>query len=488
MALRINHNVTAVNGHRWTVYNDQLLSKSLEKLSSGQKINRASDGPAMLIISEQVRSQVASVKQAMANNEIGISMTQTAEAALTEVTNILTSMRSLSIAAANEGANDKNMLEATQLELRNSIDTLDRITVQAQFGIRKLLDGTTGANGVGTGEGVAFLSAAPVTRGSPIEGYEVRIFEQGTRAKLEGTVGLTQEMIDQGETVTIAEGGRTLSYKATKGDTVEQFYGKLRTEVLAQQMDIDMEVTADNRLSLQHKQFGKKYFLEASSSTAGYLSDLPLTMKRSEGGRDIRGTLGGQFALGEGRTLTGGAGSRVEGLKVLYTGNKITAEGAGPDAESAGRVAVYQNSLQFQIGPNAGQNARVSLINTNTRVLGRGVVNDAGFRNIFELDIRNPIGAASALYIIERAMDEVNVTRANMGAFQKNGMESNLRQLRVNYTELMNSESVIRDADMAEEMVEFTRNNIMLQSSTAMLAHANQTNNVVLTLLKSGVG
>jgi flagellin len=186
--------------------------------------------------------------------------------------------------------------------------------------------------------------------------------------------------------------------------------------------------------------------------------------------------------------LTGGAGSRVEGLKVLYTGNKITPENAGPDAESAGRVAVYQNSLQFQIGPNAGQNARVSLINTNTRVLGRGVVNDAGFRNIFELDIRNPIGAASALYLIERAMDEVNVTRANMGAFQKNGMESNLRQLRVNYTELMNSESVIRDADMAEEMVEFTRNNIMLQSSTAMLAHANQTNNVVLTLLKSGVG
>jgi flagellin len=295
-------------------------------------------------------------------------------------------------------------------------------------------------------------------------------------------------MIDAGETVTIAEGGRTLSYKANKGDTVEQFYGKLRTEILAQQMDIDMEVTEDNRLSLQHKQFGKKYFLEASSTTAGYLSDLPLTMKRSEGGRDIRGTLGGQFALGEGRTLTGGAGSRVEGLKVLYTGNKITPENAGPDAESAGRVAVYQNSLQFQIGPNAGQNARVSLINTNTRVLGRGVVNDAGFRNIFELDIRNPIGAASALYLIERAMDEVNVTRANMGAFQKNGMESNLRQLRVNYTELMNSESVIRDADMAEEMVEFTRNNIMLQSSTAMLAHANQTNNVVLTLLKSGVG
>src|SRR5574341_2424848 len=215
MALRINHNITAVNGHRWTLFNDNLLGKSLEKLSSGQKINRASDGPAMLIISEQVRSQVQSVKQAIANNEIGISMTQTAEAALTEVTNILTSMRQLSIAAANEGANDKSMLEATYLELRNSIDILDRVTVQAQFGIRKLLDGTTGANGVGTGEGVAFLGASPTTRGSPVEGYEVRVFETGTRARLEGKVGLTQEMIDKGETVTIAQGGKTLSFQAT---------------------------------------------------------------------------------------------------------------------------------------------------------------------------------------------------------------------------------------------------------------------------------
>src|SRR5574341_252288 len=448
MALRINHNVTAVNGHRWLVHNDGLLAKSLEKLSSGQRINRASDGPAALIISEQVRSQVSSVKQAISNSEIGISMTQTAEAALTEVTNTLTSMRQLAISAANEGANDKNMLEATQLELRNSIETVDRITVQAQFGIRKLLDGTTGANGVGTGEGVAFIGALPSTRGSPIEGYEVRVFEVGTRARLEGKVPLTQEMIDRGEMVTIAEGGRTISF--------------------------------------QHNQYGKKYGFEVSSSTAGFLSELPLTMQRATPGKDIRGTLGGQFALGEGRTLTGGTGSRVEGLKVLYTGSKVTPESAGPDADVAGRVAVYQNSLQFQIGPNAGQHGRVSLINTNSRVLGRGVVNEAGFRNLYELDIRNPIGAASALSLIERAVDEVNVTRANMGAFQKNALEANLRQLRVNFTELMNSESVIRDADMAEEMVDFTRNNIMLQSSTAMLAHANGTNNVVLTLLKGG--
>jgi flagellin len=275
-----------------------------------------------------------------------------------------------------------------------------------------------------------------------------------------------------------------VSFTTRKGDTVEQVFGKLRAEVKAQGLDLDMAVTEDNRLMFQHQQFGSKYTFEVSSSTAGFLSEQALTMQRSTGGKDMRGTIGGQFAIGDGRTLTGGKGTRVEGLKVLYTGSKTTPEGAGADAEGAGRVSVYQNSLQFQVGPNAGQTASVSLINTNTRTLARGVVNEAGFKNLNELDIRTGTGASSSLALIERAMDEVNTTRANMGAFQKNALEANLRQLRVNFTELTNSESVIRDADMAEEMVEFTRNNIMLQSSTAMLAQANQLPNHVLSLLK----
>jgi flagellin len=126
----------------------------------------------------------------------------------------------------------------------------------------------------------------------------------------------------------------------------------------------------------------------------------------------------------------------------------------------------------------------VSLINTNTRTLSRGVVNDAGFKSLNDLDIRTIKGASSALTMIEKAMNEVNRTRASMGAFQKNALEANLRQLRVNFTELTNAESVIRDADMAEEVTEFTRNNIMVQSSTAMLAQANQLPNHVLSLLK----
>src|SRR5262249_15224883 len=113
-----------------------------------------------------------------------------------------------------------------------------------------------------------------------------------------------------------------------------------------------------------------------------------------------------------------------------------------------------------------------------------GVVNDAGYKSLHDLDIRTITGAQAALKLLERASDEVNRTRAGLGAFQKNALEANLRQLRVNFTELTNSESVIRDADMAEEITEFTRNNIIEQSAVAMLAQANQLPNHVLSLLK----
>ena len=149
----------------------------------------------------------------------------------------------------------------------------------------------------------------------------------------------------------------------------------------------------------------------------------------------------------------------------------------------AGRVSVFQNSLIFQVGPNAGQTESVSLINTNTRVLGRGVANDSGYRSIRDVDLRNAQGAEDAQRLVDRAIDEITSRRAELGAFQKNSLESNLRQLRINFEELTNAESVIRDADMAQEISVFTRNSIMVQSATAMLAQANQVPQTVLSLL-----
>ncbi|MCH7878149.1 MAG: hypothetical protein IH914_02405, partial [candidate division Zixibacteria bacterium] len=142
MSLRINHNITALNAHRNLVNSTMMLASSMEKLSSGFRINRAADNPAGLVISEQFRAQIAGLNQAIENSEGSINMIQTAEGALTEINNLLASMRQLAIHAANEGFNDANQLAADQAELENSIKTIDRIAANTEFGTKKLLDGS----------------------------------------------------------------------------------------------------------------------------------------------------------------------------------------------------------------------------------------------------------------------------------------------------------------------------------------------------------
>ena len=483
MGLRINQNISAVNTHRNLVTNDKALTKSLERLSSGMKVNRAGDGPATLIISEQMRAQIAGLKQATDNSEAAISMVQTTESALVEVSNLLTSMRQLAIHANNNGANDGNMLAADQLELENALNTIDRLTANASYGKKKLLDGSTGANGVGIGLGMEFIAASPATLASPTEGYDVRVTQLASRAAIAGTVAFTSEMVDNGEEITISEGGKTVSFVANPGESVEETLGKLRNEVKQNGLKLEMEVMEDGNLKFIHKDYGEAPVFSVSSSTPGLLSAESRTMQEADRGKDIKGFIGGEVALGEGRILTGADGTKAEGLKVRYSGTSLNEPDVNAGDEPAGRIAVYQNSLIFQVGPNVGQTVSVSMVNTNTRVLGRGVSTESGYRSIRDIDITTAKGAEDAQKLIDASIDEVNVVRATLGAIQKNTLEANLRQLRINTEELTNSESTIRDADMAKEITEFTRNSIMTQSATAMLAQANQVPQTILSLL-----
>jgi len=165
MSLRINNNVAAINAHRNLLLTTSNLSKSMEKLSSGYRINRAADNPAGLVISEQFRAQIAGLNQAIANSEGSINMIQTAEGALNEINNLLVSMRELAIHAANEGFNDTAQLEADQAEINNALKTIDRIAANTQFGTKKLLDGTkantatiTSSNSTGVNIKESFMS------------------------------------------------------------------------------------------------------------------------------------------------------------------------------------------------------------------------------------------------------------------------------------------------------------------------------------------
>jgi flagellin len=180
MSLRINNNIAAINAHRNLLNTTMGLTKSMEKLSSGYRINRASDNPAGLVISEQFRAQIGGLNQAIGNSEGSINMIQTAEGALTELNALMISMRELAIHAANEGFNDITQLEADQAEIDNAVRTIDRIAANTQFGTKKLIDGsnanvaaftTDGSSGISIREsyltqGEHYISAIKTTESS----------------------------------------------------------------------------------------------------------------------------------------------------------------------------------------------------------------------------------------------------------------------------------------------------------------------------------
>ena len=292
MSLRINNNVESLNAHRHLINNDKQLSKSIERLSSGQKINRGADGPASLVISEGMRAQIGSLQQAADNNEAAISLVQTAEGALNEVSKLLVDMRQRAVSAANLGINDQNSVNASQKEIENALEAIDRISNNTQFGSKNLLDGSA--------------------------------------------------------------------------------------------LDAD--------------------------------------------------------------------------------GNPL---------------------VSFQIGANKGQIASVSLPNVATNQLATGVSNDSGFSSLADLDVTTGKGAEDAMGVIDKAIEEIAVARGDLGAFQKNTLESNLTSLRIHTENLVGAESTIRDADMAVELAAFTRNQIMTQSATAQLAQANSMPQNVMDLLAS---
>ncbi len=324
MSLRINHNIAAMNSHRNLQANDAKLGKSLEKLSSGYKINRAADGPAALVISEQMRAQIAGLDQAVQNSESAVSMVQTAEASLTEVNNLLTNIRQLSIHAANEGVNDDVMLAADQQEITNSLASIDRISKDTQFGKIKLLDGTRGVNGVTTGKGVNFIGANTATKASEPEGYDVVVSQNATKTAIRGTVPLTKEALVEGETLKIIADGKSTTYTTTDLDSPETAIQNLQSAVDKTGLNVDVTLDDNGYVTVSSKDFGShlETDFQVSSSSGGVLSSEGGEFSSAIKGKDVIGTINGESANGSGQHLKGVTGaSNVEDLEIEYDGN-----------------------------------------------------------------------------------------------------------------------------------------------------------------------
>ena len=294
MSLRINKNTEALQIHRNLAKNDKMLSKSLERLSSGQKINTAGDGPASLVISENLRAQIGGLQQAIDNNTIAVSLVQTAEGALNEVSRLLVDVRQRAIASANVGANDPAMTEASQMEIENALDAIDRIAVSTTFGKKRLLDGSNSASGNTTGQGLQFMQVSSKTQESGEDGYEVKVHREARQAEyISGSI--SGESIQAGEELIVREGGREVVFRASETDTLKSAVEVLASKAKRAGLEVTIELNEANEVTIRHNQFGGDHSFEMASSRVGVFSQVSSgDATIVSNGADIEGTINGE--------------------------------------------------------------------------------------------------------------------------------------------------------------------------------------------------
>ena len=486
--MRIANNISAMNTNRVLVGSDNQMGKSLERLSSGLRINRAADDAAGLAISEKMRAQIRGLKQASRNAQDGISMIQTAEGGLNETHAILQRMRELAVQAANGTLTDSDKAEV-QKEVAQLIEEIDRIGNTTEFNTKKLLNGqasvtSSQANGVASGTVVinkttvsggavdpndlnaviTSLSAGPNTKTGV---YKVEITKQATAASISGTKVISGVI---GEDGILNINGVAIELGAS--DDGATIVSKINN--YSAQTGVKAELDSNKFLKLTTTGLGSEATLTVSSTDGNFLKKLGLaadgTYITTEVGSDAVGTINGKAAIGKGNTLTlTNAGDDADGLTVNFDGSKL--KFGTNSALTFDAVINSDGQVTLQIGANDKQTLSFTINDMRSKALG-----------IDKLDVTTPNGAAEAIKKLDNALTLVSAERSKLGAIQ-NRLEHTISNLGVAAENIAASESRIRDIDMAEEMTNFTKNQILVQASTAMLAQANQKSQAVLKLL-----
>jgi len=469
MSLTIANNVSSLTAQHNLGRAASGVAKSVERLSSGLKVNRGADGPAALVISEKQRAQIAGLRAAVDNSEKAVSLVQTAEGALNEINSLLVKVRSLAIDSANTGVNDADALAANQAEIDNALDTINRIANNTQFGTKKLLDGSAGINGTSSNGDVAFLKGtADTTAGS----YAIAVTTAAERATETAGTDQTQNLAAD-EVLTINDVSIALSAGLNQNQVID------RINEFSSQTGVTAELDGTST-RLYTQDFGSDATVTVVSNTAAASTSSGFgTTLQTDDGVDIVGTIGGTSFNGSGNVITADSGVS-KGLSIQIAASSADATTTGTAVTST--ISVTDNSLQFQIGPNQNQTANIAIDKVNPVALGFGVTGNQ-FNNLNEIDATSASKAQDALGVIDAAIDDVTNLRGTLGAFQANTLEATANNLRATLENTVNAESVIRDTDFAEEIANFTKGQVLVQAGTNVLGNANQIPQLALSLL-----
>ena len=543
MAMIVQHNMTAMNTNRQLGISTGALAKSTEKLSSGYRINRAADDAAGLAISEKMRSQIRGLNQASTNAQDGISMIQTAEGALQESHSILQRMRELTIQAANGTETDEDRGNI-QDEISQLQSELDRISDTTEFNTMKLLDGSLSGGGTsvtsaGPKYGVydtnlkAFITSDVVGVGikttiNAKKGTESAVWDATGRTltlNLNEGSSYSQEEIDNliknakcedttqthaiadvkvhlntgSYTANAAIAAATTTVAGTKA-TQQQTIGTLGTETVGvSTIDITAnKYGADNNVSIKitFDAEGGKEVCE-SNTAAKYNASTGALTTGSEQQFKLKLCAGKEYTEGDIEKLLAEAGfsATVEFDKAMPNDpdepntlfctdkNKTVSfklaggNGLG-DADAFLGQDLYDvqaggEGVTLQVGANYGQTISFGISDMSSAALGVDGT---------KVDTSTQKSAQDSIANIDKGIAAVSKQRSLLGAIQ-NRLEHTISNLDNTAENLQSAESGIRDVDMAAEMVQFSKNNILQQAAQSMLAQANQANQGVLSLL-----
>lgn len=489
MSLRINTNIGAMNAYRNLSQTSDSYSKSMTRLSTGLRINDASDDPAGLIASEKFRAQISGIDQAVLNSQDAVNYAKTAEGALGEVNTLLRDARSLAVASANTGTLTSAQIAANQNQINSIITSINRISTNTQFGTKKLLDGSSGVSAsVTNGTAIKSMSFGGSLNGSSVVGNSavaVNVTTAATHGVL-NAAGMGENAVvaaDQATYLAAAVGtdagsftinGETFNVSATDTwggviDKINQASG--RTGVVA-----DSEYAGGSgSIRLTTNGYGTNAKINLADANGVILSGAgTATAAGVNAVATVTAGTAGAGGTSLAATFTGGANG-ASGLDLTDSaGNKIVLTEAGNAvANLAGAGQLLVGASNFQIGSNSGQTASLSIGNFSASTLG-----------ISSLDLTSGSGAAAALTAIDTAIDTVTKARGDIGSFQRNTLESNIRSLGIAKENLSATESTIRDTDVASEMTNFTKLQILQQAGMSMLAQANSAPQSVLSLLR----
>jgi len=493
------------------------LQIRLERLSTGLRINRGRDDPAGLIISERISTELKGIEQAIANSQRASSVIATTEGSLTEINDLLNSIKALTIEAANSGAISDEERDANQLQIDSAIQSITRISNTATFGGQKLLDGSLGY--ITSGISVSTITKSSITAASFINTGAINVSIDVIASAQKGSLYLSGD--NSGAAGPPADGAiasaTTIQVRGPLGvREIDILSGTSYTDLAASINALTglTGVTADilgggdtSGIAFRSEGYGSNNFVsverlnkpasaaadnfnlvkvDVNADVTGLPWGLTTVAATRDEGRDISALINGNVASGNGLQISIGSPSLA--LKL-----DLSEVYATDPSLAVSTFDITGGGSLYQLGPtiNALQQSNIGIQSTSSESLGSVFKNGvANFLSSLQTGKTNSLAAAdqsrdysTLSEIVEASIDEISILRGRLGAFERNVLDANSRSLQGAFENLTASQSLIRDADFALESSALTRAQILQSSGITVLTLANQQSQQVLQLL-----